>query len=81
MNTVGQWIEKRNLSPDGYDPINDDQEIERELHTPSGDEMIVFGTGTGRIINPIGSAGSIYESGDIEDYLVLENNQDWEKKP
>ena len=75
--TVGHWISKRSLSPESYDSINDDQEIEQRFRTPSGDEMIVFGMGEGRIINVRSGGGSLFESGDINEYLNLENNQDW----
>lgn len=76
--TVGDYIRYHNLLPDGYDNINDEQEIEATYTTPKGDEMIVFGAGQGRIISPAG-ATSIFESGDIDEYLELGNNRDWSK--
>ncbi len=79
--TVGEYLAQHDLSPDGgYDAVNDEQVIEAIYRTRKGDEMIVFGMGCGRIIVPISGGGSVFDRGEIEDYLVLENNSDWIKQ-
>jgi hypothetical protein len=77
--TVRQYIQEHDLSPEGYDDINDDQEIESIYRTPAGDEMIVFGLGQGQIVNPRGG-GSVAQNGDIADFLSLPNESDWVKQ-
>lgn len=75
--TVGEWIQERELSPDGYNPINNDQPVESEYRTRAGDEMIVFGQGTGWVINTVHN-GSVFVQGDIQDFLADKNQSDWE---
>ena len=77
--TVGGWIKERELTPDGYDPINDDHPIEAVYRTKAGSEMIVFAYGEAWIIDPH-NASSGFHTGDIRDFLALPNNQDWIKQ-
>lgn len=65
------------LSPEGYDSINDEQEIEAVYRTKAGDEMIVFGMGEGQIINPVGGT-SAFQRMEISYFLSLPSESDWE---
>lgn len=78
MKTVGQYIEAKQLSPEGYNTINNDQEIESTYQTKAGDEMIVFGMGEGQIIVPVGGT-STFQSMEISEFLALPNESDWKK--
>ena len=76
--TVGHYIAGQEICPEGYDEINDEQDVESFYRTATGDEMMVYGLGTGLIIVSA-NGGSHHEATDIEDYLAVPSNSDWEE--
>ena len=77
--TVGHYLTGKQISPDGYDKVNNDKEIESRYWTPNGAEMVTFGLGEGLII-VMPSGYSSFKSMLIDDFLSdpVEQEDGWE---